>query len=194
MKDCDIFDIDRLLRRISIEDDEVAYRFLFEHYYAALCLFAKRYIDDKSVREDIVQEVFFNIWKKRKSITPNVSARNYLITSVKNLSLNYLRQQVYLQEYQNKVIENPPAYSTGGDDLYTLNELEALLARTLEKLPLEYRMAFELSRMEHKSTEEIAQIMGVSVRTVERYRNKALEVLKEELKDYLPLLLLLLSN
>lgn len=194
MKDTDTLDANLLLWRISIKDDEVAYRSLFEHYYAALCLFAKRYIDDKATREDIVQEVFFTIWEKRKSIAAHVSARNYLLTSVKNLSLNYLRKQVYIQEYQHKIIETPPLYSTGGDDLYTLNELEGLLARTLEKLPPEYRMAFEMSRMENKSMDEVAQAMGVSVRTVERYRNKALEILKEELKDYLPLVLLLLSN
>ncbi|RHO65814.1 RNA polymerase sigma-70 factor [Parabacteroides sp. AF48-14] len=194
MKNINTPNVDHLLWSISVNDDEAAYRSLFEHYYAALCLFAKRYIEDRDVREDIVQDVFFNIWEKRKSITANISARNYLVTSVKNLSLNYLRKQSYIQEYQNKIIENPPLYSNGEEDLYTLNELEALLAKTLEKLPPEYRMAFEMSRMEQKSMEEIAEIMGVSIRTVERYRNKALEILKKELKDYLPLLLLLLNN
>ncbi len=194
MKNVNTPNVDHLLWSISVNDDEAAYRSLFEHYYAALCLFAKRYIEDRDVREDIVQDVFFNIWEKRKSITANISARNYLVTSVKNLSLNYLRKQSYIQEYQNKIIENPPLYSNGEEDLYTLNELEALLAKTLEKLPPEYRMAFEMSRMEQRSMEEIAEIMGVSIRTVERYRNKALEILKKELKDYLPLLLLLLNN
>ena len=194
MKNVNTPNVDHLLWSISVNDDEAAYRSLFEHYYAALCLFAKRYIEDRDVREDIVQDVFFNIWEKRKSITANISARNYLVTSVKNLSLNYLRKQSYIQEYQNKIIENPPLYSNGEEDLYTLNESEALLAKTLEKLPPEYRMAFEMSRMEQRSMEEIAEIMGVSIRTVERYRNKALEILKKELKDYLPLLLLLLNN
>ena len=82
-----------------------------------------------------------------------------------------------------------PIYSNGEEDIYTLNELEALLEQTLSKLPPEYRLAFELSRIEQKSMDEIAEIMGVSVRTVERYRDKALDILKKELKDYLPLLL-----
>ena len=164
---------------------------MFEHYYAALCLFAKRYIEDRAIREDIVQDVFFNIWEKRKSIATNISARNYLVTCVKNLSLNYLRKQGYIQDYQNKIIDNPPVYSNGEEDLFMLNELETLLEQTLTKLPPEYRMAFEMSRMEQKSMDEIAEIMGVSVRTVERYRNKALDILKKELKDYLPVLLFL---
>lgn len=189
MNNTDILDVDHLLWRISVNDDEAAYRSLFEHYYAALCLFAKRYIEDKNVREDIVQDVFFNIWEKRKSITANISAQNYLITCVKNLSLNYLRKQGYIQDYQKKIIDNPPIYSNREEDLYMLNELETLLEQTLAKLPPEYRMAFEMSRMEQKSMDEIAEIMGVSIRTVERYRNKALDILKKELKDYLPLLL-----
>lgn len=54
MKDTNVPDIDHLLWNISVNDDEIAYRSLFEHYYAALCLFAKRYIEDRDVREDIV--------------------------------------------------------------------------------------------------------------------------------------------
>lgn len=191
MKNPDNPDIDYLLWSISANDDQDAYRVLFEQYYPALCLFAKRYIDDKSAREDIVQDVFFFVWEKRKAIVPNISARNYLITCVKNLSLNYLRKQAYIQDYQNKIIETPPIYSENIDELYTLQELQELLKRTLDKLPDEYRIAFEMSRMEQKSTAEIAEVMNVSVRTVERYRNKALEILKDELKDFLPLALLM---
>ncbi len=192
MKNTDAINVNHLLWRIS-DDDESAYRSLFEQYYPPLCLFAKRYIEDKATREDIVQDVFSYIWEKRKSIAPNISARNYLITCVKNLCLNNLRKQEYLQNYQNEFIENAPVYSNGEEDIYTLKELQELLTQTLEKLPIEYRVAFEMSRLEQKSMDEIAKTMGVSIRTVERYRNKALEILKNELKDYLPLLLLFLS-
>lgn len=184
-------DIESLLRRISLDDDQIAYRSLFEHYYGALCLYAKRYISDRAVREDIVQDVFYSVWVKRKGILANSSGRNYLITCVKNTSLNYLRKQGYKEEYLNNVSMNMPAYSENSDDIYTLKELRTLLAEALAKLPVEYRMAFEMSRFEQKSSAEIAEIMEVSVRTVERYRNRATEILKEELKDYLPLLLFL---
>ncbi|WP_080905570.1 RNA polymerase sigma-70 factor [Parabacteroides sp. Marseille-P3160] len=192
MKNTDAINVNHLLWRIS-DDDESAYRSLFEQYYPPLCIFAKRYIEDKATREDIVQDVFSYIWEKRKSIAPNISARNYLITCVKNLCINNLRKQEYLQNYQNEFIENAPVYSNGEEDIYTLKELQELLTQTLEKLPSEYRVAFEMSRLEQKSMDEIAKTMGVSIRTVERYRNKALEILKNELKDYLPLLLLFLS-
>lgn len=183
--------VDNLLQRISANDEE-AYRSLFELYYVPLCLYVKRFIEDKPTQEDIVQDVFFTIWKKRGTIVPTVSAKNYLVTCVKNLSLNHLRKQGYMQDYQTKLTEHAPVYSENLDDLYTLKELQVLLAKTLAKLPPEYRLAFEMSRIEEKSSAEIAEAMGVSVRTVERYRNKATEILKEELKDYLSLLLFLL--
>ncbi|GHU15548.1 RNA polymerase sigma-70 factor [Betaproteobacteria bacterium] len=180
-----ILNVDVLLWRISKNDDSEAFRLLFERFYVPLCLYAKRYIDDKSIREDIVQDVFSAIWEKRKSIILNISAKNYLISCVKNNSLNYLRKQGYLREYQNEFIEKAPIYTENVDELYNLKELEDLLAQILEKLPEEYRLAFIMNRFGDKSTTEIAAIMHVSVRTVERYRNRALEILRDELKDYL---------
>lgn len=188
---CNVPDIESLLLRISQHDDQIAYRFLFEHYYGALCLYAKRYIDDRAVREDVVQDVFFSIWAKRKGIVTHSSGKNYLITCVKNTSLNYLRKQGYQEEYLDRVKVSMPAYSENLDDVYTLKELQTLLESALAKLPVEYRVAFEMSRFEQKTSAEIAEVMNVSVRTVERYRNRATEILKEELKDYLPLLLFL---
>lgn len=181
-----------LLWSISENDNEDDFRLLFEHYYAALCLYARRYIEDRDTREDIVQDVFLHIWSKRKSISTNSSAINYLITCVKNASLNHLRRQSLFLKYQNKTIEKTPVYSRGEDELYTLKELEEILAEALLKLPTEYRMAFEMSKIKSMKTEDIAVIMNISTRTVERYKSKAIEILKIELKDFLPLLFFLL--
>lgn len=186
----DTDNIDYLLWSISNKDDQTAYRSLFEQYYVALCQFARRYIDDQETREDIVQDVFFTIWEKRKTISPTISARNYLVTCVRNLCLNYLRDQGYKQDYETNIQKRIPAYVENQDDIYTLQELRELLNKTLAKLPPEYRLAFEMNRFENKSIEEIAEIMGVSDRTVKRYKSRAIEILKEELKDYLPLLML----
>jgi RNA polymerase sigma-70 factor (ECF subfamily) len=184
-------DTDSLLRQVSLCDDQDAFRSLFNCFYASLCLYAKRYVDDRSVREDIVQDVFSTVWERRKFIMPNTPVKSYLMSCVKNNSLNYLRRKGYFEEYQNNTLASIPLYAQGQDELYNLKELQELLAKTLEKLPEPYRLAFVMSRFEDKSSSEIAEIMNVSVRTVERYRARATEILKGELKDYLPLLLLL---
>ena len=191
MKNTESEQIDFMLRSITLHDDEVAFRYLFEHYYASLCLFAKRFIDDRETREDIVQEVFFHLWERRKQISVTGSAQNYLLTSVRNLCLNYLRRQEVQQPFEDSIFDQPD--DEEGDRLIQLRELEELLEQTLAKLPPEYRLAFELNRMEGKSLDEVAQRMGVSMRTVERYRDRALALLHTELKDYLPLFLFLFA-
>ena len=191
MRNTESEQIDFMLRSITLHDDEVAFRYLFEHYYPSLCLFAKRFIDDRETREDIVQEVFFRLWDKRKQITVMSSAQNYLLTSVRNLCLNYLRRQETQQPFEKSLFDQPE--DEEGDRLIQLRELEELLAQTLALMPPEYRLAFELNRMEGKSLDEVAQQMGVSTRTVERYRDKALALLHTELKDYLPLFLFLFA-
>ena len=191
MRNTESEQIDFMLRRITLHDDGVAFRYLFEHYYPSLCLFAKRFIDDRETREDIVQEVFFRLWDKRKQITVTSSAQNYLLTSVRNLCLNYLRRQEVQQPFEESLFDQPD--DEEGDRLIQLRELEEQLAQALAQLPPEYRLAFELNRMEGKSLEEVAQRMGVSTRTVERYRDKAIALLQTELKEYLPLFLLLFA-
>ena len=191
MRNTESEQIDFMLRSITLHDDGVAFRYLFEHYYPSLCLFAKRFIDDRETREDIVQEVFFRLWDKRKQITVTSSAQNYLLTSVRNLCLNYLRRQEVQHPFEESLFDQPD--DEEGDRLIQLRELEEQLAQALALLPLEYRLAFELNRMEGKSLEEVAQRMGVSTRTVERYRDKAIALLQTELKEYLPLFLLLFA-
>jgi RNA polymerase sigma-70 factor (ECF subfamily) len=180
-----IADTEDLLWRISADDDERAFRSLFERYYVPLCLFAKRFIEDKSAREDIVQDVFFSLWEKRKDIAPQVSAKNWLMACVKHASLNYMRKQGHAQDYVDKQSGKTPVYAEGVDELFELNELQDMLEKTLKKLPEEYRLAFIMSRFDEKSVPEIAGAMGISTRTVERYRNRAEEILKEELKRLL---------
>lgn len=178
-------DTDCLFRKISNNDDEQAFKQLFEIYYAQLCLYAKRFIENQLVREDIVQEVFCAIWEKRKSIRLTSSGKNYLITAVKNSCLNYIRKESSFMNYEEITHENKPLYEIDAEDLYDIRELEKLFEEALNKIPETYRLAFVLNRFNGKKTEEVAQMMNVSVRTIERYRGKALEILQHELKDYL---------
>lgn len=179
-------DPDTLLLNVSINDDEKAFRRLFEYYYPALCLYAKRFIDEKETREDMVQDVFLSIWENRKQISVQVSARNYLLTCVRNHCLNFLRKHT-TESVEQLMQKNIPIYAQSNDDFYTLIELRELLAKSISKLPDDYRRVFELNRFEGKSYGEIAESMDISIRTVERYKNKAIDILKKDLKDYLPL-------
>lgn len=184
-KDVDTVEVNVLLWNIAHADDERSFRLLFESYYPALCIYAKRFVEERATREDIVQDVFFSIWEHRKTLSVETSARSYLVAAVRNRCLNFLRHNRVESCDFSRPGQVPP-YAESDDDLYTLAELSELLAKALSKLPPDYRQVFEMNRLEDKTYGEIADAMQISVRTVERYKNKAIEILKKELKDYLP--------
>lgn len=190
-KEKEISSIDSLFWRIAIKDDEITFRTLFFQFFSPLCVFAHRYIDRWETCEDIVQETFFKIWKNRKNIEINTSSRNFLITSVKNTCIDFLRKQETEQNWQQKEIENNTSWYTSGD-IYSTIELEQMLSAALAKLPDNIRIVFEKNRFEGMTYAEIAVEHNISVKTVEAYMTKALKHLRVELKDYLPLIILLL--
>ena len=190
-KEKEISSIDSLFWRIAIKDDEIAFRTLFLQFFSPLFVFAHRYVDRWETCEDIVQETFFKIWKNRKNIEINTSSRNFLITSVKNTCIDFLRKQETEQNWQQKEIENNTSWYTSGD-IYSTIELEQMLSAALAKLPDNIRIVFEKNRFEGMTYTEIAAEHNISVKTVEAYMTKALKHLRVELKDYLPLIILLL--
>lgn len=183
--------IDSLFWRIAVQDDEYAFKTLFTSFFAPLCVFSRRYIDNSEICEDIVQDTFFKIWKNRKSIEITSSARNFLITNVKNSCLDYLRRK----DVENSWIEKQLAqeqFSFYTDELYTTHELETMLNEALSKLLPNIRNVFEMNRFEGKTYMQIAAEQNISIKTVEAYMSKALKHLRVELKDYLPFIILFL--
>lgn len=179
-----------LFRRIAFYDDEEAFKELFYDFYPTLCVFAQRYISIPETCEDIVQETFYNLWKNRKKIEVTSSFRNLLTTSVKNRCVDYIRRQSVRQIHSERdpyqeIIDTP-------EEIYTISELEKMLKTALDRLLPNVRKAFEMSRFENMTYNKIAEEMDVSPKTVEAYISKALSILRVELKDYLPLVLLLI--
>lgn len=177
-----------------VNDDEKAFEKIFTLFYPALFIYAKKYIEDRSVREDIIQDVFVSLWEDRKKrlIT---SLRNYLMISVRNHCLNFLKKEKRIRQYQEFVHKEQALSDEDKDTIYTLTELYDTLEKALKKLPDNYRIVFEMHRMEGEKYEDIAKKLHLSLRTVKRYQSQAMEILREDLKDYLPLALLyMLTN
>ncbi len=188
---------DNLFRRIAFQDDQEAFKELFFDFYPSLCVFAQRYVVSPEVSEDIVQDTFFHLWKNRKKIEITVSFRNLLVTSVKNSCVDYLRKQSVRQAHSEKLVVSSisEGYSVDTPEvIYTVRELETMLYNALEQMSENIRRAFELSRFENMTYNQIAEEMSVSPKTVEAYISKALTILKIELKDYLPLVLITCST
>lgn len=185
--------MENLFRRIAFQDDQEAFKELFFDFYPSLCLFAQRYVSSPETCEDIVQDTFFHLWKNRKKIEITSSFRNLLITSVKNSCVDYLRKQSVRQNHAEKQAVSiiPDGYSSDTPEaIYTIRELEAMLHAALAKLPENVRRAFEMNRFENMTYNQIAKEMSVSPKTVEAYISKALTLLRIELKDWFPIVLI----
>ena len=168
------------------------FEILFREHFTGLCYFARKYTGDMDSAKEIVHNVFLRIWENRSEFEWEKPAKSYLFTSVYNRSMNYIRDNRKLirqDDFQAlHLIADESAYS---ENLETA-ELESRIKQTLQRLPEKCRQVFELSRFEQKKYSEIAMQLNIAVKTVETQMSKALHVLREELKDYLTILILML--
>lgn len=179
-------DFDKLFFKVVQSDDEQAFGVLFNEFYPALCVFANRIVSDLESSKDIVQDSFFKIWSSRKSIEIESSFRNFLITTVRNASLDYLRRETLSNAYiENKKSIATDKYPNSPEEVYTLNELENMIGAAISKLPDNIREAFEMNRFRGMTYNEIAVSMSLSPKTIESYISKALQFLRVDLKEYL---------
>jgi RNA polymerase sigma-70 factor (ECF subfamily) len=173
---------DYLFRQIKRGDKE-AFDHLFNRYYRGMVMYALHYTESVEMGEDIVQEVFLRLWRDRKKITIHTSIRSYLSAAVKNKCLDDIKHSIIRNNYENEILkrENNPGIS--GPNLSF--ELVEKLEQTINALPEQVRKIFVMNRYENKKYREIAEILDISVKTVEASIGKALRVLREELKEWL---------
>lgn len=173
-------------------DYEKAVNLLFNNYYADLCKKAYRIVNDKDVAEDIVQDVFFKLWEKKLKIQIDTSLSAYLKRMVFNESISFLRKNKELLEFSDEINQNQ--FSDEPDYRLNQQELQAVIKEAIKKLPPKCKTVFLLSRMEELSYKEIAEHLGLSVKTVENQMGKALKLLRHSLKDYYLLFLVYFSD
>lgn len=184
-----IHNVNELFEKIVTQSDEVSFRTLFYLFFSPLCVFAHRYVSNWETCEDLVQEAFLRIWEKRESIRVEHSVRNLLLTTVKNQCIDYHRREEMKDRWRLEKLEY--ISEDTNEDAYSIVELRRLFADALKKMPDEIKDTFELSRFQGKKHTEIAEIQRVNLRVVEYRMAKALKLLKEELKDYLPYLIII---
>lgn len=174
--------------------DLTAFEMLFRTYYQPLCNYAFTFVQDRDEAEEIVQSTFLNIWEKRESLSIHTGIKPYLYAMVRNACLNVLKHEKIKQ--QHAAMEMAVAERSVESVARTVmaSELETKIYRAMDQLPEQCRLIFKLSRFEELKYAEIAQQLHISIKTVENQMGKALRIMREQLKDYLPLLIILMKG
>jgi RNA polymerase sigma-70 factor, ECF subfamily len=166
--------------------DESAFDALFTAWYGKLQAYAFSVLQNEAQAEEAVQTVFCRIWEKRRELQVHTSMKAYLYGSVYHQCLDGLRRAKQVQKYQRHLlqgsIEKQAAPASGKAEL---KELEAKLRGALSQLPDQCRAIFQLSRFGGLKYREIAEQLGLSVKTVEAQVSKALKHLRDQLADFL---------
>ncbi|MEI6748245.1 MAG: RNA polymerase sigma-70 factor [Bacteroidota bacterium] len=173
------------IQRKTQDGDIKEFERLFARYYEPLCHFAFKFLKDMDLAEDIVQEFFYNFWKNRESFSLKLSLNSYLYQSVRNNALHYLGHLSIRQKYADSVLnENSDRIAYNEQDEPGLNELKKVINETLNALPERCSRIFSMNRFEGKKYKEIAEILSISIKTVEADMGKALQVFRKSLKDF----------
>lgn len=173
---------DALLLLLVNEQDSDAFAYIFQKYWQTLYDFALIKTQNTNVSEEIVQELFFNLWEKRKTLRIS-NLRSYLFVSVKNRVIDYYRRNTPTQLDAIPDLALPVEYPM------FLDELEAAIEEALAQLPEKTQQIFRLKKFEDKTTREISDRLSMPERTVEYHYTQARRTLKILLSGFLSLLI-----
>ena len=178
--------------RKFIEGDLAAFEAIYCAYSPKATWFAVKYVCSEEVAKDIVHDVFLSIWDSRKNLNPDYPVEPYIMTSVRNRCLNYLRdnisknkasdtlqKRILRLKYESLQHTDGPAF-----DAVLATNLRDKMYRSLEKMPEKTREAFVLNRFNNMSYKQIAELHGVSEKNIEYRIKRALRQLRLDLSEF----------
>ena len=174
--------------------DITAFEMIFKTYYQPLCNYAYSFVHDRDEAEEIVQATFLSVWEKKDNLTIHTGVKPYLYAMVRNAALNVLKHEKIKQQHATVELAVAERSAESVTRTVMASELEDRIYKALNKLPEQCRLVFKLSRFEELKYAEIAEQLNISIKTVENQMGKALKIMREQLKDYLPLLIILMNG
>lgn len=179
--------ISHLLHRLSHEEDEKAFEALFKVFYESLINFSLNYVLSRELAEEVISDVFVKVWNNRKELATIANLETYLYVAVKNQSLNYLSKlSGYVVSPAGDLFLDNLQDSFDPEKELEFRELQLDLDKAVEGLPAQCRVVFKLIKEDGFKYKEVAEILGLSVRTIETQLTRALKKLSVALVPYLP--------
>jgi len=190
-----------MLQPISVEEKEwlqslkagkqVALQKIFNHYYKYLVVTGYNITGDNEKAKDLVQDVFFELWKKREQLNIQSSLKSYLRRAVVNRSLNYIKTQKRFDFGEENFDAQTPDQAFSAQKILEAQDLKNALNAAIDSLPAKCKAIFMLSRYEKLSHKEIAAKLDISTKTIENQITKALKIVRVAVEKFDTLGLLL---
>ena len=176
-------DTELFIRKTFESDPQKGCELLFRMYYRAMCTHAVRLVYSKEVAEDIVSEIFYNFWNRKAYESVTSSYRAYLFRSVRNRAYSYLSNDLRKSDSLPDALQREAPDFETPERLMQIDELIKTVNSLISALPPQCQKVFLLNRFEGRKSKEIAVELSLSPRTVETHILKALNALKNGLKD-----------
>ncbi len=180
---------------------EIPYNFeeIYISYFSRMKYFAQEYVLSEEDAENIVQDVFTELWERKILLTYNINLIAFLFTAIKNRCIDHLRHKITVRDAVNQIQEEYQitlkvklaSLELFDQSLFSEEDVERVVSEVINSLPEKCREIFIKSKIEGKKQKDIAQELNISLKTVENQMNIAYKKLKKELQDYLPLFLFL---
>lgn len=174
--------------------NELVFEKVFKQYFKVLQNYAYTILNDLDVAEEMVQNVFLKIWEKREKLPQDANIGSYLYKSVYHESLNWLRHEKVKFSHQEHTLYSMKNETDNTADRIKIKQLEEHLQKALNDLPQQCRTIFQMSRFDELRYREIADELGISVKTVENQMGKALRLMRLKLVEFLPIMIGLINS
>lgn len=192
MANCEALNDKQLAARLR-EGDAEAFRVIYDRFWDKLLVVAAKRLDNMSEAEEAVQDIFVNLWRKRKVFELKVSFDNYLAVAVKFEVIN--RRAKRIRENIMRVeLETMPVAVNDDKSTFDLHYLQQQLEHTINRLPPKCQLVFRLSRNDDYTNRQIAEELNISEKAVEKHISKALKILRERFGRYFSLVLIILDS
>jgi RNA polymerase sigma-70 factor (ECF subfamily) len=165
--------------------DVKAFEWLFRQYYEKLCQWAYHYLRDLDSSEEVVQDLYYHLWRNRATMKFHVSAKSYLYKAVSNNCKMLIRNRGRRSAIEAEIVSLNTESAEEPEELLEVKEIREVVNKTLEELPEKPAQIFRMSRYEGLKYREIAEKLSISIKTVEANMGKALRVFRKNLQEYI---------
>lgn len=164
------------------KSDENAFRLIYQRFHIRLYYYIFQYVKSAHTSEELVQEAFIKIWLKRAELDKNKDFISFLFVMTRNMIYDHLRKEANSSLFRKTYLESKELNSDKTSEDLQLKEYEDILENIIKKLPDRKRKIYTLSRKEGKNNHEIAEILGISSKTVKNNLWETLKTIKEQLQ------------